>query len=122
MLAKPIYELVPYAYFSLGISCITLANDYVPTLIGVVLFLLGANIWRMRSEARRTDHSSQRVKQRKRRYYYEFKPFIIFISAYTLMQWTQNELISVISILLCISAGVILSMRILNRHSHSLLH
>jgi len=39
-----------------------------------------------------------------------------------LMQWTQNELVSVISILLCIAAGVILSMRVLNRHSHSLLH
>ncbi len=64
MLAKPIYELVPYGYFFLGISCIALANNYVPTLIGVILFLLGANIWRMRSEARRTDHSSQRVKQK----------------------------------------------------------
>ena len=76
----------------------------------------------MRSNARRTDHSSQRVNQRKLYYYYEFKPFIVFIAAYTLIQWTQNELVSVIGVLLCITAVVILVMRILNRHSHSILH
>ncbi|AXV66080.1 hypothetical protein D0907_12755 [Pseudoalteromonas lipolytica] len=122
MLAKPLYEAAPYGYFILGISCITLANNVVPTVIGIVLFLLGANIWRMRSNARRTDHSSQRVNQRKLYYYYEFKPFIVFIAAYTLIQWTQNELVSVIGVLLCITAVVILVMRILNRHSHSILH
>ncbi len=122
MLAKPIYEVVPYVYFFLGVSCIALAKDSVPTLIGIILFLMGANVWRMRSEARRTDHSSQRIKQTKSHYYYEFKPFILFISAFTLIQWTQNEIISIISVLLCIASLVILIMRVLNRHSHSLLH
>ena len=38
MLAKPLYEAAPYGYFILGISCITLANNVVPTVIGIVLF------------------------------------------------------------------------------------
>ena len=122
MLAKPIYELVPYCYLFLGIACIVIPHELLYTLIGIVLFLLGANIWRMRSEAQRRDQKSQRIKQRRARYYYEFKPFILFISALTLTQWTQNEIILLSCALLCFSALVIIAMRLLNRHSHSLSH
>ncbi len=82
MLAKPIYESIPYFYIVFGSFCVVASSALLPTILGVLLFFNGANIWRLRSNARRKDRQVNRIRANKHFYYYEFKPFFCSSRAY----------------------------------------
>lgn len=120
MLAKPIYESAPYLYFIFGASCLLIANTILLTLIGIILFFYGANIWRLRSNARRIDHKVNRIKVKKNYYYYEFKPFILLACGALLVRWIPYKLVTLAGVIICLIAMLILFLRVLNRRSRSM--
>jgi|TARA_R110001606_G_scaffold12284_2_gene52732 hypothetical protein len=120
MLAKPIYESIPYCYVIVGGLCILLFSTVLPTAIGIFLFFNGANIWRLRSNSRRKDHKVNRIKVNKHFYYYEFKPFILFMCGLLLIHWVANELVILAGIMICLIAILIFCLRVLNRRSRSI--
>ena len=120
MLAKPIYEFIPYCYFIFGGFCILFSTALLPTAIGITLFLNGANIWRLRSNARRIDHKVNRRKVRKNHYYYEFKPFILLLTGLILVSRVPNQLVTLAGAMICLIGILILCLRILNRRSRSM--
>lgn len=119
MLAKPIYEIIPYFYILLGAGCLLIANTIIPTLIGVYLFFNGANIWRLRSNARRVDHKVNRKHVKKHYYYYEFKPFILLALSFLLINWFPHQLVTLASLMMGLIALLIIVLRVLNRRSRS---
>jgi accessory gene regulator protein AgrB len=119
MLAKPIYESVPYCYILLGAGCLLIAANVIPTLIGLFVFFNGANIWRLRSNARRVDHKVNRKRVKKHYYYYEFKPFILLALSFLLLNWFPHQLITVASLMMGSIALLIIVLRVLNRRSRS---
>lgn len=121
MLTKPLYETLPYGYFLFGIFCIVLSNSLTPTLIGCVFYLMGANIWRMRSMARRKDHKVNRKNCHKRIYYYEFKPFMLLLTGLLLTSHCHDALSVVIGVMACFIAVLLLALRVLNRRSRSVI-
>lgn len=120
MLAKPLYETIPYGYLFFGGFCLILSNSVIPTLIGVWFYLMGANIWRMRSLARRKDHKINRKNSHKHAYYYEFKPFILFLAGLLLATRLNETLSIVIGVIACFVALLVLALRVLNRRAHLL--
>ncbi len=120
MLAKPIYESIPYFYFTFGASCLLIASSIIPTMIGILVFLNGANIWRLRSNARRVDHKVNRKKVKKYYYYYEFKPFLLLTCALLLIRWAPYQIVTIAGLILCLIAMLIILLRILNRRSRSI--
>ncbi len=82
---------------------------------------MGANIWRMRSMARRKDHKVNRKNCHKRIYYYEFKPFLLLLAGLLLARYVNDVLSIVIGVITCFVATLILALRVLNRRSRSLI-
>ena len=52
MIPRPIYELLPYLYFSIGLAAVTNISPAFGQISGAVLAALGFHIWRMRRQYR----------------------------------------------------------------------
>ncbi|MDQ9092398.1 hypothetical protein RC083_12445 [Pseudoalteromonas haloplanktis] len=120
MLAKPIYESIPYFYIAFGSFCMVVSSALLPTALGVLLFFNGANIWRLRSNARRKDHQVNRIRANKNFYYYEFKPFLLLIVGILVMRWIPYKFMYPVGVMICCCGLLILFLRILNRRTRSL--
>ncbi|MFD2094846.1 hypothetical protein ACFSJ3_02535 [Corallincola platygyrae] len=79
MLKRPIYELLPYFYLAGGFVCIANFEFGWGQLFAILLFLLGADIWIMRSNSRRQDKVlKRRVQDRLKPFWlYEVMPFLL---------------------------------------------
>lgn len=53
MIPTPIYELLPYLYFSVGLAAATNVSPSFGRASGVILALIGITIWRMRRNYRK---------------------------------------------------------------------
>ncbi|MCG9720080.1 hypothetical protein [Shewanella sp. Isolate7] len=60
MVAQPIYEKLPAIYLLIAATTILMSPALLPVLLGVIIFLLGARIFNMRSQNRRSDKPSRR--------------------------------------------------------------
>ncbi|MGS0536530.1 hypothetical protein [Pseudoalteromonas sp. SaAl2] len=120
MIAKPIYESIPYLNFFFGAGCLLIGNSFITTLLGIMMFFYGANIWRLRSNARRVDHKVNRIRVKKHYYYYEFKPFILLTFGLLIIRWVPHQLVTITGVIICLIALLILALRVLNRRSRSM--
>ncbi|WP_354622761.1 hypothetical protein [Psychromonas sp. MME2] len=93
MLSKPVYELIPYAYLSIGgVSAISI-DSILGLFSGIALYGLGALVWMMRFHYR---HPAKANFYRRGTLLpeaiYEFKPFILlacslFLFAFYITPW-----------------------------------
>ncbi|QYK13963.1 hypothetical protein K0I63_05450 [Shewanella rhizosphaerae] len=60
MIAQPVYEKLPAIYLLIAASTILLSPAPLPVLLAVIIFLLGARIFNMRSQNRRSDNPKRR--------------------------------------------------------------
>ncbi len=120
MIAKPIYESIPYLSFLFGAGCLLIGNSFISTLLGIMMFFYGANIWRLRSNARRVDHKVNRIRVKKHYYYYEFKPFILLTFGLLIIRWVPHQLATIAGVIICLIELLILALRVLNRRSRSM--
>ncbi|MCI2962003.1 MULTISPECIES: hypothetical protein [Shewanella] len=110
MLTKPLYEILPFGYMALGSSSfIALDIDYA-LVAATVVFVLGARIYVMRSQNRRTDS----VRRRKSGYLpemiYNFLPFIYLIAALAIFKFLPKDLYPILAICL-LSYGLYILVR-----------
>jgi len=54
MIPRPIYELLPYLYFSVGLAAATNVMPSFGRVSGLILALIGMRIWTWRRNYRRT--------------------------------------------------------------------
>ena len=60
MLTKPLYEILPFGYMALGSSSFIALDINYALVAATVVFVLGARIYVMRSQNRRTDSVRRR--------------------------------------------------------------
>ncbi|WP_281212332.1 hypothetical protein [Shewanella insulae] len=60
MIAQPVYEKLPAIYLLIAASTILLTQAPLAVLLAVIIFLLGARIFNMRSQNRRSDNPKRR--------------------------------------------------------------
>jgi hypothetical protein len=90
---KPIYEVVPYLYMSGGIAEVSYIKGLLGTSAGVLLFLSGALIWVLRSNARRTDSEVTRKEIKNNEVVYELKPFLLILGGFLCVAYFNQMLL-----------------------------
>ncbi|QDZ90206.1 hypothetical protein D0436_06855 [Shewanella decolorationis] len=115
MLSKPVYEALPYGYMALGCVSFMLLDPEYALMAAVIVFLLGARIYNLRSQNRRTDP----VKRRKTGYMptaiYDYLPFIYLFTALVIFKFFPKSLYPLLAILLLSYSFYILIRRSLYR-------
>ncbi len=91
MISKSIYEILPSVYLMLGSGSVIWNSNALGLFGGALLFILGAVIWVMRSNYRRTDeHKLPSKSFTLPETFYEFVPFLfIAIGLSLLSQFSQ---------------------------------
>lgn len=117
MLPKSIYELKPYFYLVSG-SWILLFYSGLLLVVGLLLYLLGAWIWVLRSDYRRLNHR-QPQSPIDRHYWsdpvYELLPFGYILGALILIGLRQDILMLLSAALLFGAGLLVLRVRVLKR-------
>ena len=115
MISKSIYELLPSVYLMLGSSSLIWNDNSLGLLGGALLFILGAVIWVMRSNYRRTDeHKLPSKSFTLPETLYEFVPFLfIGLGLSLLSQFSQLPIYIVAAV--CLYRGTQL---LYLRHRH----
>ncbi|MDT3278898.1 hypothetical protein [Shewanella scandinavica] len=110
MLTKPLYEILPFGYMALGSSSFIALDINYALAAATVVFVLGARIYVMRSQNRRTDS----VRRRKSGYLpemiYNFLPFIYLIAALAIFKFLPKDLYPILAICL-LSYGLYILVR-----------
>lgn len=110
MLTKPFYEILPFGYMALGSSSFIALDINYALVAATVVFVLGARIYVMRSQNRRTDS----VRRRKSGYLpemiYNFLPFIYLIAALAIFKFLPKDLYPILAICL-LSYGLYILVR-----------
>ncbi|VEF25147.1 Uncharacterised protein [Shewanella baltica] len=110
MLTKPLYEILPFGYMALGSSSfIALDIDYA-LVAATVVFVLGARIYVMRSQNRRTDSARRRKSGYLPEMIYNFLPFIYLIAALAIFKFLPKDLYPIVAICL-LSYGLYILVR-----------
>ncbi|MCH1926516.1 hypothetical protein L9G74_16125 [Shewanella sp. C32] len=100
MLTRPLYELLPYAYMTLGaVSFMKLEPDYA-LLSSIVLFVLGARIYALRSQNRRTDPEIRRKSGNMPKLVYDLLPFLYVLSALAIFKYLPEKIFPLLAICL----------------------
>ncbi len=100
MLTRPLYELLPYAYMTLGaVSFMKLEPDYA-LLSSIVLFVLGARIYALRSQNRRTDPEKRRKSGNMPKLVYDLLPFLYVLSALAIFKYLPEKIFPLLAICL----------------------
>lgn len=117
MLAKPLYEILPYVYMALGSSSfITLDINYA-MITATVIFILGARIYIQRSQNRRTDPARRRKSGYFPEVIYNFLPFIYLFAALSIFKFMPKDLYPLLAIcLLSYSLYILLRRALYRRH------
>jgi protein-S-isoprenylcysteine O-methyltransferase Ste14 len=92
MLPQKIYEVLPYAYVCIGVSVIVSIDSWLAVVSGVVIATVGAVVWILRSDNRRSDIKGAREKYGGVMpfWLYEMLPFSYFMLAMLLFVMTSN--------------------------------
>lgn len=116
MLVKPLYEILPFGYITLGsVSFIALDPNYA-IIAASIIFVLGAKIYIMRSHNRRTDSQRRRKSGNLPELIYSFLPFIYLFSAMSIFKFLPKGYYPIIAISLLSYGLYILVRRSLYRH------
>ncbi len=100
MLIKPIYELLPSAYLALGSGSVVWSDSGLGLFGGVLLFILGALVWVMRSNYRRQDEAIVPTKPITiPESIYEFMPFVLLAMAVGLVANIPHPLAYLVAII-----------------------
>lgn len=90
MLSKTIYEVLPLIYITAGtISLLTLEQDFA-VASGLTMFIIGAKIYNMRSQNRRTDPLRKRKSGIFPSFIYNFTPFFYLLAAVMLFKFIPS--------------------------------
>ncbi len=119
MIAKSVYEALPFSYISIGSACILMLEQKAAIFFAIIVFTLGAKIYNMRSQNRRTDPVRKRKPGKIPTSLYNFVPFIYLFAATLRFKLYPSKIGAVIGIGLMLYSLYILIQRSSNRR-HSL--
>ena len=91
MLIKPVYELLPYTYMTIGGVSILLLQQQYAIAAAVMVYLFGARIYTLRSENRRTDLKRRRKEGIWPDWLYGYLPFLYILSAALLYRFFPKD-------------------------------
>jgi hypothetical protein len=91
MLTRPIYESLPYGYMTVGSSSFVILDQLYAILAAVVMFAIGAKIYNLRSENRRTDDFRRRKFGRIPDPIYGILPFCYFFTATAIFKFSPTD-------------------------------
>ena len=100
MLTKPLYEILPFGYMALGSSSFIALDINYALVAATVVFVLGARIYVMRSQNRRTDSARRRKSGYLPEMIYNFLPFIYLIAALAIFKFLPKDLYPIVAICL----------------------
>ena len=110
MLTKPLYEILPFGYMALGSSSFIALDINYALVAATVVFVLGARIYVMRSQNRRTDSARRRKSGYLPEMIYNFLPFIYLIAALAIFKFLPKDLYPIEAICL-LSYGLYILVR-----------
>ncbi|ABX48477.1 hypothetical protein Sbal625DRAFT_1401 [Shewanella baltica OS625] len=110
MLTKPLYEILPFGYMALGSSSFIALDINYALVAATVVFVLGARIYVMRSQNRRTDSARRRKPGYLPEMIYNFLPFIYLIAALAIFKFLPKDLYPILAICL-LSYGLYILVR-----------
>ncbi|MCS6207557.1 hypothetical protein [Shewanella baltica] len=110
MLTKPLYEILPFGYMALGSSSFIALDINYALVAATVVFVLGARIYVMRSQNRRTDSARRRKSGYLPEMIYNFLPFIYLITALAIFKFLPKDLYPIVAICL-LSYGLYILVR-----------
>ncbi|ABN60743.1 hypothetical protein RJP56_07250 [Shewanella baltica] len=110
MLTKPLYEILPFGYMALGSSSFIALDINYALVAATVVFVLGARIYVMRSQNRRTDSARRRKSGYLPEMIYNFLPFIYLIAALAIFKFLPKDLYPIVAICL-LSYGLYILVR-----------
>ncbi|GIU35221.1 hypothetical protein TUM4644_36460 [Shewanella colwelliana] len=88
MIARSIYEILPTSYLLVGGSTIVLHQESIAVVLALLVFVLGARIYNLRSKNRRTDPRKRRKHGLLPEALYDQVPFIYLLSAALLLRFS----------------------------------
>jgi hypothetical protein len=92
MLPNRVYEVLPYSYICLGTLSMSLLDNYVAVMSGVILIVAGALVWILRSDHRRRDLNNQSSRHGFLPFWlYELQPFMYVTGGLLLWQTSNNQ-------------------------------
>jgi len=98
MLTKPLYEILPFGYMALGSSSFIALDINYALIAATVVFVLGARIYVMRSQNRRTDSAKRRKSGYLPEIIYNFLPFIYLLAALAIFKFLPKDLYPILAI------------------------
>ena len=110
MLIKPVYELLPYTYIVIGGVSVLLLQQQYAIAAAILMYLLGARIYNLRSENRRTDMKRKRREGILPDWLYGYMPFLYILSAVLLYRFYPKDSSALFAICL-ITFGMYLLLR-----------
>ncbi|AVI64647.1 hypothetical protein KFE26_06985 [Shewanella sp. M16] len=110
MLTKPLYEILPFGYMALGSSSFIALDISYALIAATVVFVLGARIYVMRSQNRRTDSAKRRKSGYLPEIIYNFLPFIYLLAALAIFKFLPKDLYPILAICL-LSYGLYILVR-----------
>ncbi|WP_394200129.1 hypothetical protein [Shewanella waksmanii] len=87
MIAKSIYEVLPYSYLTLGGSSMLVLENTFAVIAALVIFMMGARVYNLRSKNRRTDPVRKRKSRGLPESLYDLLPFIYLCTAFLLFRF-----------------------------------
>lgn len=117
MLIKPVYELLPFTYLTIGVVSLLYLEPKYAIVAAIIVYLLGASIYNLRSNNRRTDPKRKRKHGMLPEFAYNFLPFIYILSASMLYRFYPKDSSALIAILL-VTYGVYVLLRRASYRNH----
>ena len=90
MVPGKVYEILPYAYIAAGVTVPLLLKSWLGLFSGVLLMVLGAVVWVMRSDNRRSDGFRNHNHGSMPFWLYECLPFSYGIAAVLIFMLSEN--------------------------------
>jgi hypothetical protein len=91
MLPNHLYEILPYLYISSGALAMSLLENYIAVLSGLILIIAGALVWILRSDHRRGDLQHNGAHHGVIPFwFYELQPFMYATGGLLLWQLSNN--------------------------------
>ncbi|MBE7215308.1 hypothetical protein MK852_19570 [Shewanella benthica] len=119
MLTKPMYEILPVSYMAIGVTSLLMLDQGYAIALALVMFTLGAKIYNMRSQNRRTDPLRKRKSGTLPSSVYDAAPFVYLLLATLIFKLFPSGIGPVIGIVLMTYSLYILVRRSSNRRHSS---
>lgn len=116
MLNRSFYELLPYGYMAVASTSLMVLESSFAHFCAIVLFVLGARVYSLRSQNRRTDPVKRRKTGNIPNYLYELMPFLYVLTALAIFKYLPQKMFLVAAICLLGYGFYILFSRSLYRH------